>query len=367
MIAADRPVQRPRDARILVVDACGHITHAPRSQFVNFLHPDDLVIANDAATLPASLHGLHLPSGAAIEVRLAGQPPLALNRQRGSARPRQSGSEHGATGAGRSSLAAADVHTFSAVVFGAGDFHMRTEDRAQPPSLFHGDRLALGPLSATVEALLDHPRLVLLRFDGSPDAVWEGLARHGRPIQYAHMTTPLALWDVWTPIAGLPVAFEPPSASFALDWKSIHALRERGITLATITAAAGISSTGDPALDRRLPFDEPYRISETTASAIGDAKAKGGRSSPLAQRSCARSSTRPRAPVSSVRARGSPPGASGPPAGCVLSKPSFQALTSLTAATIRCSARFWTMPRWPMRARSSRGLAIGRTSLAIRC
>ena len=71
MIAAHRPVQRPRDARLLVVDADGRITHAPRSRFVDFLQPGDLVIANDAATLPASLHGVHVPSGAGIEVRLA--------------------------------------------------------------------------------------------------------------------------------------------------------------------------------------------------------------------------------------------------------------------------------------------------------
>jgi len=63
MIAADRPVQRPRDARLLVVTAQGRIAHAPRSRFVDFLQPGDLLVANDAATLPASLHGVHLPSG----------------------------------------------------------------------------------------------------------------------------------------------------------------------------------------------------------------------------------------------------------------------------------------------------------------
>jgi S-adenosylmethionine:tRNA ribosyltransferase-isomerase len=132
-------------------------------------------------------------------------------------------------------------------------------------------------LSATIEALLDHPRLVALRFDGTARALWAGLARHGRPVQYAHITTPLAVWDVWTPIAGLPVAFEPPSASFALDWAAIRAMRERGIAFATITLAAGISSTGDPALDRRLPFDEPYRIPAVTVSAIRRARERGGR------------------------------------------------------------------------------------------
>lgn len=125
--------------------------------------------------------------------------------------------------------------------------------------------------------MLGHPRLVALSFEGAPDAIWAGLARHGRPIQYAHVPAPLAIWDVWTPIAGPPVAFEPPSAGFALDWRSLAAMRARGIAFATLTHAAGISSTGDPALDNLLPFDEPYSIPAATASAIRAARARGGR------------------------------------------------------------------------------------------
>ena len=249
MIAAREPRQRAPDARLLVIAADGSLTHAARADLVDFLHVGDLVIANDAATLPASLHGVHLPTGAAIEVRLAGW----LARRAG------------------------DPRRCVAVVFGAGDFRTRTEDRPLPPALTAGDRLALGPLAAVVERTLDHPRLIVFRFDGSATEVWAGLAHHGRPIQYAHMSTPLAMWDVWTPIAALPAAFEPPSAGFALDWGSIRAMRGRGITFATITLAAGISSTGDPELDRRLPFDEPYRIPETTASAVREIRTTGGR------------------------------------------------------------------------------------------
>jgi S-adenosylmethionine:tRNA ribosyltransferase-isomerase len=140
-----------------------------------------------------------------------------------------------------------------------------------------GDRLRLGSLSATIEAILGHPRLVRLRFEHEPSAVWAGLASHGRPVQYSHMPQPLALWEVWTRIASVPVAFEPPSAGFILDWAAIHAMRDGGIAFATITLAAGLSSTGDPDLDRRLPLDEPYRISERTAAAVFEAKARGGR------------------------------------------------------------------------------------------
>jgi len=248
MIAAAKPVQRPRDARLLVLDGRGAVAHAARSALVDYLRPGDLVIANDAATIPASLHGAHTPSGAPIEVRLAG----------------------------RSSLRADDVQ-FSAVIFGAGDWRTRTEDRPPPPVLAPGDRLALGPLTASVHGELDHPRLVALRFEGSAAAVWAGITRHGRPIQYAYVSEALALWDVWTPIAAVPVAFEAPSAGFALDWSMLAAMRRRGIGFATITLAAGISSTGDAALDARLPLDEPYRIPESTAAAIRRAKAKRGR------------------------------------------------------------------------------------------
>jgi S-adenosylmethionine:tRNA ribosyltransferase-isomerase len=128
-----------------------------------------------------------------------------------------------------------------------------------------------------VERVLDHPRLFVLRFFGDRAAILRGLARHGRPIQYAYVPEPLTLWDVWTKIAAEPIAFEPPSAGFALDWRMLAALRHRGVGVATLTHAAGISSTGDLALDRRLPFDEPYRIPAATAATVKRAKEEGGR------------------------------------------------------------------------------------------
>ena len=249
MKAAHRPIQRPRDAKLLVVNAAGLLQYAPRSELARFLRRGDLLVANDAATLPASLHGLHLRSGGLVEVRLAGRRSLAVD----------------------------DVREFTAIVFGAGDHRTRTEDRASPPPLLAGDGLHLGPLHATVQRSLGHPRLIELRFDGDPDSVWAGLARHGRPIQYAHITRPLALWDVWTRIAALPVAFEPPSAGFVLDWSLLRRLRQRGIGFATLTHAAGISSTGDAVLDGQLPFDEPYHVPASTVAAIERARARGGR------------------------------------------------------------------------------------------
>jgi S-adenosylmethionine:tRNA ribosyltransferase-isomerase len=57
----------------------------------------------------------------------------------------------------------------------------------------------------------------------------------------------------------------------------IGALRERGIGFVTLTHAAGISSTGDAALDARLPFAEPYSIPARTARAIRQTRDRGGR------------------------------------------------------------------------------------------
>src|SRR6202035_3483305 len=144
MIAASDPIHRPANAKLLFVRRNGSVEHRPRADFVGLLQPGDLVVANDAATLPASLSGIHVPSRRSIEVRLAG----------------------------RRSLDPTEVDHFIAVVFGAGDFRTRTEDRALPPALTPGDSLELGPLHATVERLLDHPRLVTLRFHGSPGEIW---------------------------------------------------------------------------------------------------------------------------------------------------------------------------------------------------
>jgi S-adenosylmethionine:tRNA ribosyltransferase-isomerase len=249
MISATEPIQRPADAKLLIVDHDRRIHHVRRTSFINYLGAGDLVIANDAATLPASLQGIHVRTGDSIEMRLAGRP----------------------------SLQPEDMNYFTAVIFGAGDFHTRTEDRLPPPILVAGDELVLGPLHATVEQVLGHARLVLVRFTGHADHVWAGLAHHGKPIQYAHVATPLKLWDVWTRIAGPPVAFEPPSAGFVLDWRTVSEMRTKGLEFETITHAAGISSTGDDQLDLLLPLDEPYHIPEVTAQAIQRTKKKGGR------------------------------------------------------------------------------------------
>ena len=252
MKAATQPVQRPRDARLLVVDGAGRISHHPRSALADLLVPGDLVVANDAATLPASLAGRHLATGAAIEVRLAG----------------------------RRSLAADDVACFLAVVFGAGDWRTRTEDRPLPPPLAAGDTLALGPLAATVVRIVAAPRLVELRFAGAADAIRAGIARHGRPVQYAHVAAPLALWDVWTTIAapsgrvrGAFGRLRPRLATARPPRRARHRLRDA-------------DPCRRPVVDRRCRARCATAVRRAVPPAGGDGRRGAGR--PSARRSCRR-------------------------------------------------------------------------------
>jgi S-adenosylmethionine:tRNA ribosyltransferase-isomerase len=233
--------------KLLKVEASGAVRHLPRTRLSSLFSAGDLIVGNDAATLPASLVGVHCASGQRIEVRLAAW------------------------------VSVHDPTQFVAIAFGDGDHRTRTEDRLPPPPLSPGDRLTLGSLTAVVKDLLDHPRLFRLFFLGDAATVLAGLTRHGRPIEYAHIQEPLALRDVWTRTAADPIAFEAPSAGFALEWRTLAAWRQRDIGFVTLTHAAGISSTGDPKLDQRLPFDECYDIPQRTAGAVARVRSYGGR------------------------------------------------------------------------------------------
>ena len=71
MKAAAVPRLGPRRARLLVVDEHGRVSHHAASDLPSLLQRGDLVVANDAATIPASLHGTHVRTGRPVEVRLA--------------------------------------------------------------------------------------------------------------------------------------------------------------------------------------------------------------------------------------------------------------------------------------------------------
>ncbi|PYQ05900.1 MAG: S-adenosylmethionine tRNA ribosyltransferase [Acidobacteria bacterium] len=244
MIAATRPFPRAHERLLHLDPHAGRFRDTTLTELPALLRSGDLLIVNDAATLPASLSAI-APGGARVELRLLGEM---------------------------------EDRRWRAVLFGEGDWHLRTEERPAPPILRTGDVLQLDGVRATVVSVwYPSPRLVELRFDAEGAALWSALYRLGRPIQYAHLEAGLALSDVQTVYASRPWAAELPSAGRPLSWEVLLDLKARGIALGALTHAAGLSSTGDPALDRALPLPERYEIPVETVDAVGRARAAGGR------------------------------------------------------------------------------------------
>src|SRR5690606_12888931 len=199
------------------------------------------VVVNDAATLPASLRGC-TSYGEELELRLSA--PVDGNRLFG-------------------------------VLLGPGDHRTRTEHRPPPPRVTAGERISIGAPEVEVIAALG-PRVELIARE-TGDALWQALYASGKPVQYAHRPEPLPLWAVQTAYAGRPWAAEMPSAGRPLTWELLLGLRRAGVTIAALTHAAGLSSTGDDALDIALPWPERYEIPRRTVEAIARTKACGGR------------------------------------------------------------------------------------------
>jgi S-adenosylmethionine:tRNA ribosyltransferase-isomerase len=212
---------------------------ASLGEIENFLEPRDLIVVNQSGTIPASHMGRIERTGEFLEVRLA---------------VRQGNQNH-----------------WLAVIFGSGSWRDATEERGPAPKVHEGDRLLLGEvLRATVKSLDErHPRLVHLSFEGD-------LYRSGRPIQYSYHAKALTLWDTQTPLASSPWSVEAPSALFPLTTARLLELNRKHKVVALIHGA-GLSSTGDEALDSQLPFPEPFLIPKGTFEAVEETQRQGGR------------------------------------------------------------------------------------------
>lgn len=233
----------PRHAvRLATLDrARDRVEIAPFATLAKRLRGGDLVVVNDAATLPASLRG-RTARGDELELRLSA--PVQHDRLVG-------------------------------VLLGSGDWRTRTEHRPPPPVVVPGDRVELEAFGAQVAAV--DGRRVELVADIAGGLLWHAIYASALPVQYAHRREQLPLYAVQTAYAARPWAVEMPSAGRPLTWDVLLALRRAGIAVATLTHAAGLGSTGDAALDRALPWPERYDIPPRTAIAIAATKVHGGR------------------------------------------------------------------------------------------
>lgn len=217
-------------------------------QLGQLLRPGDLLVLNDAGTLPASLIGR--VRGAFVELRLAG-----TSRQAGFA---------------------SFPSRWRAVAFGPGTWRDDTDHRPPPPPLHPGDRIELGAGFAA-RVLRVRSRLVEVDFGCEGDALARRLYAAARPVQYRHLRRALRISEVQTGYAGRPWSVEMPSTGRPLRLSLLGALRAEGVQTAWLTHAAGLSATGLASLDAALPLDERYDIPEATLAAVDRTRAVGGR------------------------------------------------------------------------------------------
>ena len=246
MIAAKEPSTRRDAARMLVLDArARNFKDFTVSDLPDLLCPGDLLVVNDAATLPASLTS-RTSSGASVEIRLVRY------------------------------LGGSD---WRAVLMGAGDWRTPTELRDPPENVAVGTVLAIGDAFSAeiISVSAESERLVNLSFSRTGAEMWNGIYAYGKPIQYSYLKHDLAAWSVQTAYASRPWAVEMPSAGRPLSWQILLELKRRGVRIARLTHAAGISATGDEDLDAALPFAERFEIPEETVKAIEATHARGGR------------------------------------------------------------------------------------------
>ena len=209
------------------------------------LRAGDLLVVNDAATLPASLHGRDKKNNP-LELRLTTQ----LNQ-----------------------------HVWQAVALGAGDWRTPTEDRPAPPALREGEEIYLAP-DFRARVLNENPlsdRLLQLQFNLAGEALWRKLYQYGKPVQYSYLNEELKLWSVQNLYSSRPWAVEMPSAGHALNWQLLLELIRQGVQIVPLTHGAGLSSTGDAKIDGALPLAEKFEIPATTMEAVRRTKANGGR------------------------------------------------------------------------------------------
>jgi len=246
MEAARAPRDDKTSVRLLVVKEDGmedsSIEHLP-----DHLRSGDLLVVNDAATLPASLRGRDGKNNP-VEIRLTAQ---------------------------------LGERAWQAVAFGtgggAGDWRTPTEERPSPPRFVEGEEILIATnFRARVrgENQLSE-RLLDLEFNLSGEELWRNLYRHGKPVQYSYLNDELKLWFVQNVYSSRPWAVEMPSAGHALSWRLLLKLIRKGVWIVPLTHGAGLSSTGDMNIDRALPLAEKFEIPASTMEAVRRTKSTG--------------------------------------------------------------------------------------------
>jgi S-adenosylmethionine:tRNA ribosyltransferase-isomerase len=232
--AASPPERRggARDGvRLMVAEAGpGTITHTTFAGMGAFLEPGDVLVLNVSATIPASVDGLRA-DGERVRLHL-------------------------------SSPVAGDLWTVEP---------RRPRDIGSDPWRdFDGGPVALPGGAGAMMLAQDSrsPRLWVAELRGITDPV-AYMRRHGVPIRYTHVDRAWPLQDYQTVYASEPGSAEMPSAGRPFTPELITALVAAGVLFAPVVLHSGVASfeAGE------LPDSERFRVPETTARVINEARA----------------------------------------------------------------------------------------------
>ena len=218
----------PRDGvRLLISDAhTGATRHRLFVELPALLEPGDLLVVNDSATLPA-----------ALQARRADGSTLLLHLSTRVANTLWIVEPRGAATAGEMLALAGD-----------------------------GTATLVAPVDARADRLW-YARLAV----AAP--IVEYLHRYGAPIRYAYLNGRYPIDAYQTIFARTPGSAEMPSAGRPFAQRTLAALRNRGVRVASITLHAGVSS----AEAHEPPQPVPFTVSHETALAVNATRRAGRR------------------------------------------------------------------------------------------
>ncbi len=233
-----------RDAVKLLIARRDGISHHRFADLGDQLHPGDLLVVNNSATLPAAVDGRRAGQRVAIHFSTRLSTVRAEKLWVVELRP-----------AGRATGHLADVRPGERVDMpGAGAIVIGS---SYPRAGVEGGRLWTA-------------RVVL---EGPGDGVASYLARHGRPIRYSYVPRPWPLRYYQTVFARCPGSAEMPSAARPFTPELVTSLVAGGIAIAPITLHAGVASAeaGEP------PVPELFHVPAATARMVNLTRTTGSR------------------------------------------------------------------------------------------
>jgi S-adenosylmethionine:tRNA ribosyltransferase-isomerase len=241
------------------------------SDLDKFLGPEDLLVINTSATLPAALDGTDLASGQKVVVHLStrlsetkvGEETWVVEPRR----PGRRGSKPWATEPfDGPAPAGAVLATSTRPTTGTND-----GGGAGVPQLVSVGRQGDGQLHL-LSPYRGSRRLWTARLR-VPGPVLDWLHANGRPIRYGYVDRPWPLEAYQNVYATEPGSAEMPSAGRPLTAELVIRLVAKGVGLAPVVLHTGVASleAGEP------PYPERAHVPITTARRVNATKQDGGR------------------------------------------------------------------------------------------